>query len=85
MTFEGVARAWHTMRSETLDPGHASRLMARIERDMFPAFGRKKVGDVTSADVLAMIRRVEARAALDVSRRLKGHVGQIYRFAKPIG
>jgi integrase len=36
---------------------------------------------VTSADVLAMVRAVEARGALDVSRRLKQHVSQIYRFA----
>lgn len=85
MTFEAVARAWHSMRTETLDPGHASRLMARLERDMFPALGRKKADAVTAADVLAMIRKVEARGALDVSRRLKGHVSQIYRFAKPNG
>jgi integrase len=40
---------------------------------------------VTAADVLAMVRGVEARGALDVSRRLKQHVSQIYRFAIPQG
>ena len=40
---------------------------------------------ITSADVLAMVRSVEARGALDVSRRLKQHVSQIYRFAIPQG
>lgn len=32
-----------------------------------------------------MVRSVEARGALDVSRRLKQHVSQIYRFAIPQG
>lgn len=32
-----------------------------------------------------MVRAVEARGALDVSRRLKQHVSQIYRFAIPQG
>jgi integrase len=40
---------------------------------------------VTSGDVLAMVRSVEARGSLDVSRRLKQHVSQIYRFAIPNG
>lgn len=85
MTFEAVAREWHALRLDSLDPGHAERLMARLERDAFPAIGRKKIRDVTPADVLAMVRKVEARGALDVSRRLKQHVNQIYRFAIPNG
>lgn len=60
-------------------------MLARLERDAFPAFGEADIRSVSSADVLAMIRRVEARGALDVSRRLKQHVSQIYRFAIPQG
>ncbi len=56
-----------------------------MERDAFPAFGKIDMRAVTSADVLAMVRVVEARGALDVSRRLKQHVSQIYRFAIPQG
>ena len=40
---------------------------------------------VTAANVLAMVRSVDTRKALDVSRRLKQHVSQIYRFAIPQG
>jgi hypothetical protein len=85
MTFEAAARAWHDHRSASLDPGHAARLLTRLERDAFPAFGQTDLRQVTSADVLAMVRGVEARGALDVSRRLKQHVSQIYRFAIPQG
>jgi integrase len=85
MTFEAAARAWHANREASLDPGHASRLLTRLERDAFPAFGDRDLRTITSADVLAMVRTVEARGALDVSRRLKQHVSQIYRFAIPQG
>lgn len=84
-TFEDAARAWHANRLASLDAGHASRLLTRIERDAFPSLGATDLRGVTSADVLAMLRRVEARGALDVSRRLKQHVSQIYRFAIPQG
>jgi hypothetical protein len=72
-------------RLEGLDAGHASRLLTRLERDAFPALGSRDLRSVTSGDVLAMVRTVEARGALDVSRRLKQHVSQIYRFAIPQG
>lgn len=84
-TFEQAARAWHANRLASLDEGHASRLLTRLERDAFPAFGTADLRRLTSADVLAMVRQVEARGALDVSRRLKQHVSQIYRFAIPQG
>lgn len=35
--------------------------------------------------MLAILRTVEARGALDISRRIKQHVSQIYRFAIPQG
>lgn len=85
MTFEEAARAWHAHRLTALDAGHAARLLTRLERDAFPAIGKTDLKAVTSADVLAMVRSVEARGSLDVSRRLKQHVSQIYRFAIPHG
>jgi len=85
ITFEKAARAWYQHRLASLDPSHAARLLARLERDAFPALGRRELRSVKSADVLAMVRTVEARGALDVSRRLKQHVSQIYRFAIPQG
>lgn len=84
-TFEEAARAWHANRLASLDEGHASRLLTRLERNAFPAFGKVDLRSITSADVLAMVRSVEARGALDVSRRLKQHVSQVYRFAIPQG
>lgn len=85
MTFEEAARAWHSHRATSLEPGHAARTLARLERDAFPAFGASDLRAVTSGDVLAMVRGVEARGALDVSRRLKQHVSQIYALAIPQG
>lgn len=85
MTFEAVARDWYAHRLSALDAGHAARLLTRLERDAFRPLGAKDIRAVTSSDVLAMVRAVETRGALDVSRRLKQHVSQIYRFAMAQG
>jgi integrase len=68
ITFEKAARAWHENRLASLNEGHGSRLLTRLERDAFKVFGQTDLRKLTSADVLAMIRSVEARGALDVSR-----------------
>lgn len=84
-SFEAAARAWHSNRIDRLEEGHAARILARLERDVFPALGHRDLQHIAAADVLAMLRAVEARGALDVSRRLRQHVSQVYLFAIPQG
>jgi len=80
-SFEAVARLWHANRESSLNPAHAARVLRRMERDVFPVIGERPIREIEAPEILAMIRRVEARGALDVSRRLKQGVGQVYRFA----
>jgi len=84
-SFEAAARAWHGNRASGLEPGHAARILSRLERDVFPSLGQRDLKDITAGDVLTMLRAVEARGALDVSRRLRQHVSQVYLFAIPQG
>jgi integrase len=80
-TFQEIATAhvdaWKVGKSES----HVARVWSRLERDAFPEIGKKDIVAITSADVLAMIRKVEARGAIDVSKRLKQKVGEIFAFA----
>lgn len=80
-TFRAVAKRWHKNRELALDPAHAKRVWSRLERDVFPALGDKLMHEITPPDVLAMVRKIEARGALDISRRAKQGVGQVFQFA----
>jgi hypothetical protein len=80
-TFEEMAREWHSRREESLNPTHALRLMARLERDAFTALGAVPICELTAPEILKAIRAVEARGALDVSRRILQSIGQIFRYA----
>lgn len=79
--FEPIARAWHANRVKGLDPAHAARVLRRMERDVFPVIGQRPITEIDAPEILEMIRAVEARGALDVSRRLKQGVSQVFRFA----
>jgi len=79
--FEPIARAWHANRVEGLDPAHAERVINRMENDVFPVIGNRKIVEIEPTEILEMVRLVEARGALDIARRLKQNVSQVYRFA----
>jgi len=81
VTFEMMAREWHSRREESLDPAHARRLLSRLERDAFPALGATPIRELTAPVILQAIRTVEARGALDVSRRVLQSIGQVFRYA----
>ena len=82
-TFEAIARLWHKNRSSSLDPEHAKRVMSRMEKDVFPVLGQQSIEEITPPDVLKMIRKIESRGALDISRRAKQAVGQVFNLLLP--
>src|SRR3546814_8589394 len=69
--FEEIARAWHANRAEGLDPAHAARVLSRMERDVFPIIGHRKIVEIAPTAILDMIRLLEARGALDIARRAR--------------
>lgn len=84
-TFYMVAKRWHENRQSALNQAHAERVWSRMERDVFPSLGQKLIHEITAPEVLDMIRRIETRGALDISRRAKQGVGQVFQFAIACG
>lgn len=84
-TFYTVAKRWHENRQSALNPAHAERVWSRMERDVFPYLGQRLIHEITAPDVLQMIRKIETRGALDISRRAKQGVGQVFQFAIACG
>jgi integrase len=80
-TFREIAtahvEAWKVGKSEN----HVSRVWSRLKRDAFPHIGDKDIVTITSTDILAMLRKVEARGAIDISKRLKQKVSEVFAFA----
>ena len=80
-SFSQIAKRWHKNRASSLDPAHAARVWSRLERDVLPVLGDMHIERISPPDVLAMIRKIEERGALDISRRAKQCVGQVFQFA----
>ena len=64
---------------------HSSKVIARLEKDVFPWLGGKAIAEITAPDVLSMMRRIESRGTLDTAHRAGGNVSQVFRFAIATG
>lgn len=80
-TFEELAQRWFDNEKGHWKDSWTDRVWARIERDLVPEFGHKAIDEIEAPEILAALRKVEDRGALDIARRLQQHISQIFRFA----
>ena len=79
--FEAIAREWHEHKKGALTSRYARQVMDRLEADVFPQIGERQIDKIEPPELLAMLRKIEARGALEMTKRIKEHCGQIFRFA----
>ena len=79
--FETVAREWFGKQAPKWAPGHAKRVIRRLEKDIFPHLGGRKINTITPLDFLKVLRTVENRNAVETAHRLRQTCGQIFRYA----
>jgi integrase len=80
-TFESLAVEWHTHQRGRWNEDHAERVLNSFEVDVFPAMGNKPVTRITPQEVLGLIRRVEARGALETAGRILQRINAVFRYA----
>ncbi|MGC1808505.1 MAG: integrase arm-type DNA-binding domain-containing protein [Candidatus Binataceae bacterium] len=84
-TFEAVAREWFGKFSPAWVKGHADIVIHRLERDVFPWLGERMTGEIAPAELLAVLRRIESRGALETAHRVKQICGQVFRYGVATG
>ncbi len=67
-TFEVIAREWHTKFVPTWTPGHATKLLSAMTRDLFPWLGARPIKELRAPELLASLRRIESRGTLESKR-----------------
>jgi integrase len=84
-TFEVIAREWHSKFTPTWTVGHATTIMSRLERDLFPWIGKRPISEIKAPELLSVLRRVESRGALESAHRIRTIAGQVLRYAVATG
>ena len=84
-SFELVAREWFAKQSKIWATSHSDKIKLRMEKDLFPWLGHRPISEITAAEFLSCLRRVESRGAVESSHRILQNCGQIMRYAIATG
>ena len=80
-TFEVVAREWHGRWSTNRNRHYADYVLKRLEEDVFPRIGSQPISEIPSSAFRDTVKRIEARGALEIAKRVLQNCGQIMRYA----
>jgi integrase len=83
--FQSVAQKWLALRSPIWSKSHFRTIRQLLDRDMYPALGALPIHTITSAQVLKMARKIEARGTYEMPRVALATASQIFRFAIGLG
>ncbi len=84
--FETVAREWlQRVHALKVTPGHAERTRLRLEQNIFPWLGQRSIGSIRPPELLACLRRVIDRGAVETAHRVKQAAGQVFRYGIATG
>jgi integrase len=84
-TFKATAEEWYAMKLDSWSSHYAIREKRNLEKDLFPFLGQRHIGEIEAIELLAVVRRVEERGALDVAHRVLTTAGQVWRYAVATG
>jgi len=79
-SFEVVAREWLKLYIDPKSKSHRKRVYARFENDVFPYLGKRPIAEITPAELLDVIKKIENRDAEDTAHRTLGSCGQVFRY-----
>lgn len=84
-TFALLAEEWFARYKHTWAPNTAETIISRLRKDIFPFIGARAIREITAPELLTVIRRIEARGAVETARRDLQKCGQILRYAIATG
>ena len=84
-TFEVIAREWHSTKRSGWSNAHTETTMERMEKNIFPWLGARPLTEIEAPEVLATLRRIESRGAIDTTHRVKSIMSTVFRFAIATG
>ncbi len=79
-SFEAVAEEWQTKQANVWVSTHADDVKRRLEKNIYPALGRRPISAITAPELLEVVRKMEERGAHDLAHRVLSVCGQVFRY-----
>lgn len=76
-TLKAIATEFLEMQTS----GAAATTLRRFELHVFPYLGKKPIANITAAELLAVLKRVEHKGSYETAHRIRSACGRVWRYA----
>ena len=80
-SFEVVGREWFAKQRAGWTKSYATKVIRRLEADIFPWLGSRPIASITAPELLKHLERIEQRNAIETAHRVLQSCGAIFRYA----
>lgn len=80
-TFAATAREWIELHSPRWSAAHHTRELRNLNKDLIPHLGPRPVREIAPVELLAVVRKVEARGALVAASRVLSTARGVFLYA----
>ena len=84
-TFKAIALEWHATKANSWSETHSDTTMDRMVKNIFPWLGARLITSIEAPEILATLRRIESRGAIDTTHRVKSILSTVFRYAIATG
>lgn len=84
-SFKTVALEWYQKQESQWSDAHAVRAKRQLERDLFPWLGERKLAEIEPVELLATLRKVEERGAVETAHRGMMVASLVWRYGVATG
>lgn len=84
-TFRVVVWEWYDKQAPQWSEAHAQRAKRQFERDLLPWLGERKLAAIEPVELLATLRKVEQRGAIETADRGLMLARQVWRYGVSTG
>lgn len=84
-SFRSIALEWWGIQKEQWSKGHAKAVLDSLEKHVFPYLGSFDVDDIPPSQVMAVLRKIEERGALEQARKILQRINAIFRYSIQTG
>jgi len=80
-TFEKVALEWLDNQKPVWSAGYVKMTTQRLEKNIFPLLGKRPINEITPPELLAVLRKIEARGAVNQAHNVREMCSRVFRYA----
>lgn len=84
-SFKYIAEEWYKKKMPHMANSYKGRVYSRLERDIFPHIGNRRISEVTAQELLSVLQQIESRGAVESAHRTLRTCSQIFNYAIILG